>query len=106
MSDLGLDSTALNEIISIIKKQPFVQKAVIYGSRAKGNFRDYSDIDIALFGDITAHDAQAIASELDELPTAYTFDVSAFNSIQNPELKSHIERVGVLIYHRSDLYMK
>jgi len=77
-----------------------VERAAIFGSRAKGTNALYSDVDIAVFGDIDFRVAERIASELDELPLIYTFDVLAYNSIKNPKLKDHINHVGVPVYER------
>ncbi|MCL1883066.1 MAG: nucleotidyltransferase domain-containing protein [Defluviitaleaceae bacterium] len=100
MQDLGLKAEVLGAIVAVLKRNPKIDKAVIFGSRAKGNFRNYSDIDIAIYGEVDSTDAEYIITELDELPTAYTFDVTAFDAIKNPALQVHIKRVGVPIYQK------
>lgn len=72
--------------------------ATLYGSRAKGTHSEYSDVDLSLQGDLTPLGAEAIAAELEELPTPYRFDVQAFQAIQSPALLDHIRRVGVEIF--------
>ncbi|MCL1877352.1 MAG: nucleotidyltransferase domain-containing protein [Defluviitaleaceae bacterium] len=100
MQDFGLKAEVLGAIVAVLKCNPKIEKAVIFGSRAKGNFRNYSDIDIAIYGEVDSTDAEHIICELDELPTAHSFDVTAFDAIKNPALQEHIKRVGVLIYRK------
>ena len=92
----GVSNTAA--IITTLKKHPNIEKAVLFGSRAKGNFTDASDIDIALFGEITKFEAEHIRSDLEELPIIQKFDVIAYHEIKNPRLKSHIDRAGIVLY--------
>ena len=95
----GLKEKTLNQITSIFKKFTNIQKALIYGSRAKGNFRNGSDIDIVLVGEnLTINDLIKISSLLDDLLLPYTIDLSIYHKIKNPELIKHIDRVGVLIF--------
>ena len=77
-----------------------MRSAVLYGSRAKGNFREGSDIDLTLKTDPTADKALLlqIENQLDELNTPYQFDLSLFHHITNPALIEHINRVGVNFY--------
>ncbi|MBI2761510.1 MAG: nucleotidyltransferase domain-containing protein [Chloroflexi bacterium] len=73
---------------------------LVYGSRAKGNFRRESDIDLVLVGVHEDLQAEAVADELDELPLPYHFDVKAYHSIQYEPLRDHIDRIGVTLYRR------
>ena len=93
--NFGLSDEHLKMIIAVLAKTP-ITKAVIFGSRAKGNYKPNSDIDIAVFvGDDIIN---KISTELDELPTPYKFDIIAYETIQNQDLKEHIDRVGKEIY--------
>jgi predicted nucleotidyltransferase len=71
---------------------------VLFGSRAKGTATPASDIDLAFEGIDDPLRAEAIASELEELPLPYRFDVKALSSIRYPPLREHIARVGVRIH--------
>ena len=103
-SDLGLKSSDLEKIKLIFKQHLEIDKVVIYGSRAKGNYKEYSDVDISLLGDMIDLTSQhKIESELDDLLLPYKFDVSTFNKIRNVELIEHINRVGKVIYTKSFL---
>jgi predicted nucleotidyltransferase len=72
-----------------------VTRAVLFGSRAKGNWRDNSDIDIAVWGNINIG---SLLEKMDELPTPYKFDIVNYNCISNEHLREHIDRVGVELF--------
>ncbi|MCH7410072.1 nucleotidyltransferase domain-containing protein [Belliella sp. DSM 111904] len=75
---------------------------MIYGSRAMGNFKPASDIDLSLIGsDIDLSLQTEIAYDLDDLMLPYKFDISIYNRINNPEFIKHINRVGKEIYKRN-----
>jgi len=93
----GLNEDVIAKIKSVFAKYPQIKKVVLYGSRAKGNFRDGSDIDLSLFADdIELSLLQKIELELDDLLLPYTFDLSVYSELKSDELKEHIDRVGVL----------
>jgi predicted nucleotidyltransferase len=95
----GLKKEVINQINAVFFKYPQIEKAVIYGSRAKGNFKNGSDIDLTLEGvELNLSVINAILIELDDLLLPYTFDVSIFNQISNSDLVEHIERVGKVFY--------
>jgi predicted nucleotidyltransferase len=94
----GLTSGELDLIRSVLVRHPTITGAILFGSRAKGTATVASDIDLALEGIDDPLEAEAIASELDELPLPYRFDVQALSAIQHPPLREHIARVGVRIY--------
>lgn len=98
----GLKENELNEIINIISKYPQVEKATLYGSRARGDYNDRSDIDIALFGDeITNNINTKIYFELEDIFTPYSFDLINFNSLDATDnIFKDIKRDGVNIYIR------
>jgi len=102
MRDIGLHANHLSEIINIFKKAPTITAAAVFGSRAKDIFLPYSDVDIAVYGDCDILDIEEVMCNLDDMPTAYTFDVVAYNSIRNPALRRHIDRVGVMIYTKTE----
>jgi predicted nucleotidyltransferase len=95
----GLPPTTLDTIRHILAAVPAVDKAVIYGSRAKGTHRPGSDIDLTLFGDALDIDILGqIATRLDESSIPYQVDLSIFNLIEHAGLRDHIERIGQLFY--------
>lgn len=85
-------------IHSVLARHPAVTGAILFGSRAKGTATAASDVDLALEGIDDPLEAEAIASELEELPLPYRFDVTALRAIRHQPLLDHIDRVGVRIY--------
>ena len=101
MSQFGLRQDTINQINQIFSTYPEISKAIIYGSRAKGNYKPGSDIDLTLVGDnINHHQLLEILNKIDDLLLPYFFDLSIFNSLNNPNLIEHIERVGITFYKR------
>ncbi|HEY8388843.1 MAG TPA: nucleotidyltransferase domain-containing protein [Parasegetibacter sp.] len=98
----GLKSEAISSIGKVLAKYPEVEKAILYGSRAKGNYRSGSDIDLTLMGEnLTLTVLHRIENELDDLLLPYKIDLSLFHQIKNPELLDHIQRVGKVFYENS-----
>jgi predicted nucleotidyltransferase len=96
----GLSDRTLNTLNSIFQKYSGINEAVLYGSRAKGNFRAGSDIDISLKADktFTYTELLHIAGDFDDSDIPYFVDVSIYAQLSNPELKAHIDRVGKVLY--------
>ena len=92
----GLDYSTRQKIKQVPGKHHDIDEVIIYGSRAMGNYRPGSDIDISLKGEnLTLHELNRIVQELDELDLPYQMDVSIYHQIDNAELVEHIDRVGV-----------
>lgn len=101
LSNSGLSESVIDKISLVFKNFPSIEKAVLYGSRAKGNFRPGSDIDLTLVGpSLTTTDLLKIENELEELLLPYTIDLSLHGQIDNRDLLDHINRVGIEIYNR------
>lgn len=101
MVEFGLPYSTIHIIRKIFAAAPAVERAVIYGSRAKGNHRPGSDIDLTLFGQgLDLNMLGKIAADLDESSIPYQVDLSLFEHIDNIGLREHIERVGQLFYQR------
>ena len=95
----GLDPEAISKINSVFQKHTEVEEVILYGSRAKGNFRPNSDIDLTLIGEnLTINHLFSIETQLDDLLLPYKMDVSIFSQIDNDDFIEHIERVGSVIY--------
>ncbi|MEW6203373.1 MAG: nucleotidyltransferase domain-containing protein [bacterium] len=99
----GLKETTIQQIQSVLAGHPQVEKAVLYGSRAKGNCKHGSDIDLTLLGgdDLTLKVLYRIMDEIDDLLLPYTFDLSIFHQISDPDVIDHIRRVGVVFYEKA-----
>ena len=94
----GLKRSVIQQMNAVFSRYSDIDKAVIYGSRAKGNYRNGSDIDITLFGDLTHEQLNRIATDLDSLCLPYTVDLSLYKYIDTPDLIDHIHRVGKIFY--------
>lgn len=93
----GLPQKSLSEIKQVLSNQKELESAVIYGSRAKGNYREGSDIDLTLKGNLSYRNLVEISVELDNLNLPWRIDLSLYRQIQNKELREHIDRVGVVL---------
>ncbi|MFA6568709.1 MAG: nucleotidyltransferase domain-containing protein [Victivallales bacterium] len=100
----GLKDSVVQKICGVFSRFPQVGKAVLYGSRAKGNYKNGSDIDLTLCGgeDLTLNILYKIMEELDELLLPYSFDLSILHDISDPDVLEHIQRVGVTFYEKED----
>lgn len=97
----GLEVQIIENIISVLEQHPKVDKAFVFGSRAKGNYRPDSDIDIAIKGnEITTDDIIAISVAIETKGITHKFDLIDYDSIKEPALKEHIDRVGIEFYSR------
>lgn len=90
------------EILKIIESCTSIDEVIIYGSRAKGNFKEGSDIDITLKGKVTKEDLLKIWNDLDESYIPYKFDISIYNDLKSEKLIEHINRVGKIFYKRKN----
>ena len=99
----GLKQTTLEKIRSVFLRYPEIKKVILYGSRAKGNYKNGSDIDITIIGDNLSYKIIfKLQDDLDELYLPYTFDINIFQSIDNPDLIEHITRVGKIFFLREE----
>ena len=85
-------------ITAVFRRHPEVLSATLFGSRAKGTHTSRSDVDLAVTGAVDPLGAESIAADLDALPLPYRFEVHSFDHIVHPELREHIERVGIVVY--------
>jgi len=98
----GLSIETVAAIHGVFVRFPEIQSAVLYGSRAKGNFKQGSDIDLSLMGDkLTNTHLADITDQLDDLLLPYTIDLSIFATLDHPDLREHIQRVGKVFYERT-----
>lgn len=96
LSKSGLPEKTIRSLRSIFAKSPGIEKVILYGSRAKGNFRPGSDIDLTLVAPtMDLSRLMKIENEIEELLLPYKVDLSLFHKIENPDLLDHIHRVGI-----------
>lgn len=98
----GLKPETLTKIRDVLDGFQMVDKCVIYGSRAMGNYRYNSDIDLCLVGEkLSLTELLKIENKLDDLLLPYQIDLSIFHQIDNPELVKHIIGYGKTLYDRN-----
>lgn len=99
MISFGLNKDTIAKFKSILANHMSVEKAVLYGSRAKGTYKNSSDIDISLFGsEISLDILLRIETELDNLLLPYHVNLSIYDKVHNDELINHIDKVGKVLY--------
>lgn len=95
----GLEETTIKALQGIFAHYPQVEKVILYGSRAKGNYRIASDIDLTLVGpQLTLSTLFQIENDLDDLLLPYKIDLSIHHKIENADVLAHIKRVGISFY--------
>jgi len=93
----GISQNALDKIKTVLCSHTGIDNVILYGSRAKGNYREGSDIDLTLKGNLTFDNLVKISVDLDNLNLPWKIDLSLYSQIENKELLEHIDRVGVVI---------
>lgn len=97
----GLNELTINKINIIFAKYPNILKVILYGSRAKGNFKNGSDIDLTIESDdLSFENLLQIENEIDDLLLPYSVDLSLKKDLDHKDLIEHIERVGVVFFEK------
>lgn len=98
----GLYPNSYKKILSIFQKHENIEKVIIYGSRAKGNYREGSDIDFTVVGDLNYDDLIKLKHEFEESAIPYLIDISIFSDLKSENLIEHINRVGKVFYEKNE----
>lgn len=97
----GLKDIELEKLSKVFAANERIERVVLYGSRAKGNYKPFSDVDITLEGDELTHtDLSRLSLAIDDLLLPYQFDISIFHTMKNEALIDHIRRMGITIYEK------
>src|SRR4051794_21586790 len=97
--DIGLNKNEIVNIYKVLKNINHLDEAIVFGSRAKGNYKPGSDVDLALKGrELNLNVLNQLSNELDELDLPYLFDICIYDRIENPDLKEYINRNGISFY--------
>lgn len=95
----GLKDSIIIKIKKVLTKYDEIEKALVFGSRARGDYKKTSDIDIAIFSDnITSTRLNLLRNDFDELDIIYTVDVVDFQKLSKEELKNNIINDGIVIF--------
>ena len=94
----GLEDDIVKNLITAISKSEAVKKTVVFGSRARGDYKYNSDIDIALYIDGELY--PGLFTNIDEAAGIYKINTIIMNKLSNEKLRRNIERDGVEIYNK------
>ena len=96
----GLRDKDMDYMLGVFRDMPSVEKVLLFGSRAKGNFEKGADIDLAIVGAHITHREIARIHDLleNESPTLLWFDVLHYNTLKSESLKQQIDLYGQVIY--------
>lgn len=98
---LGLSQATLDQFNSVFRQHSAIDSVLIYSSRAKGNYRPGSDIDLTIKGStLEFAELMQIEDQIDDLYLPYTVDLSQYDQLTNPDLIAHIDRVGIVVYDK------
>ena len=102
-AEFGLPADAIAALRRVLSQYPQIKRALVYGSRAKGNYSSGSDIDLTLEGpELTFSSLIRIETALDDLMLPWKIDLSLLSQIDNPDLLDHIVRVGQPLWIKKD----
>lgn len=97
----GVAEDLLEQIVKVLSSNPRVKKAVIFGSRARGDYKEGSDIDIALYADnLTSEELNSIRLLAEEIDTVLKIDILGVDRIGTKSLIDNIRREGKTIFER------
>lgn len=104
----GLLDRDIHYILKAIKQFEEIEKVILFGRRAMGNYKKGSDVDIAVCGE---HITDRLIYQLNDLlnevyPLPYFFDILHFEKINNPTLIEHINSVGKVLFNKETLKTK
>lgn len=95
----GIKEEQWDMLCNIFAKNPKIEKVILYGSRAKGTYKPFSDVDLTLVGcDLSMNDLADTINAIDDLLLPYMFDISLYQQLRSQELLDHISRKGIVIY--------
>ncbi len=97
----GLSEATVNHITETLSRFPAVERATLFGSRAKGTHQPGSDIDLALYGAaLDWREIGRLSDALDDLLLPYRFSLIIHDAALDPEVAAHIARVGIPLFAR------
>ena len=99
----GMTDDELELLCSLFARQREIERVILYGSRARGTHKPFSDVDITLLGvGLTRSHLSRLMAVIDESSLPYFFDISLFAKLTNPDLIEQIEQTGVVLYQRGE----
>jgi predicted nucleotidyltransferase len=104
MADHGLTTAQLGRVKAILA--PFaasLDRVVLLGSRALGAHRPYSDIDLALYGQVEEKEVARLHTLFMESSLPLRVDVMSYQALVSAPLRHHIDQAGVTLFNKEDL---
>lgn len=96
MNDTGINPKVIRQIRDMAE-QYGIKKVLLFGSRARGDFKRTSDIDIA----VTGGDFERFALDVDEeTSTLLEYDIVNLDREMQDELRDSIEKEGIVLYEK------
>lgn len=96
----GLSTEILDALRLVFSQFSEIDRVLIYGSRARGDFRSGSDIDLAVVAPaMTPSDFSRLWMVLDDLPIIFRLDVSLWHETTDQQLKNNMLADGISLYH-------
>ncbi|MDE5791870.1 MAG: nucleotidyltransferase domain-containing protein [Muribaculaceae bacterium] len=96
MKDTGLSEDTVSKLVGEIRKCEKVEEIILYGSRAKGTYKKFSDIDMTLKGKgLKREDLYPILEGIDDLYLPYEIDLSIYSDLDYQPLVDEIDRYGI-----------
>ena len=100
----GLKERDMNTIRSLFQSFPEVERVYLFGSRAKGNYRLGSDVDLAIMNKgVNSKTLSQLIGEFEESSLPYNIDLVDFTKLTNQEFIDHINRVGIPFYRQGEM---
>ena len=97
----GMTDDELNLLCSLFARHKEIEQVILYGSRARGTHKPFSDVDITLLGvGLNRSHLNRLMADIDESSLPYSFDISLYAKLTNPDLISQIEKTGVILFQR------
>ena len=107
VAEFGLSAAILDDLRRGFSAYPEIERVLIFSSRAKGGFRDGSDIDLAVFAPaMSAERFTRLWNELDALPLLFKLDVLHWDRLDNLRLKEKVLAEGKIFFVASTLTEK
>ncbi|MBT3206728.1 MAG: nucleotidyltransferase domain-containing protein [Bacteroidetes bacterium] len=104
-NDYGISQLSFQLILDAFKQFQEIEKVILFGSRAMGNYKTGSDIDLAIYGKLVNLKTTTKLSDLlnKELPIPYYIDIIQHSQISLESFREHIGSKGKIIYSQRNI---
>lgn len=103
----GISQRFIYQLREYCRTNNDIDRVVLFGSRARGDYRTTSDIDLAVFANNCSHSQQnLIEHDISNMLTPLKIDVVFMNRLTKDNLLSNIKKDGVVIYEQGEALRK